>query len=255
MYMISTDISTTQHRVSVNLMQPRAPLQILPRASRECRLLVIIQPTVSFFIAQSLAADTYCTFSLATDKSDPMFEILLAVVKGFAKEDEFTSGMGDPAALKDLLAISPQQVLPFTMDWTAPAKRHLIPPKLQGSLKTLVMLTQVMQLAVESFAHLKPEALQAQAQQICNPTQEQLLAARQRAWPAEVSLEEDAAAMAAEDEVPVAVPARASAAAAAEAAAAAADSHDSEISKVPHANLMQVMADMHVDCEAGEHPL
>ena len=255
--MISPDISNTHSKGYHNLLQPHAPLQILPRAARECWLLAIIRPSVSFFIAQSLAADKICTGLLATG---PMFDILQAVVKGFAKDDMLACGMVSPAASKDLLTISPQQVLPFTMDWTASATRHLIPAKLQGPLKMLVMLTQLMELAVEKFAHLEPQALQARAQQICNPTQEQLEAAKQRGRPVGVSLGEHAADKAAEGEIPVAVPAEASAAATTEASAEAAaalpaDSHDSEISKIPHADLMQTMADMHVDSEAGEQPL
>ena len=266
--MIVPDVGGTRSKGYRDLMQPHVSLQILRRASRECRLLVIIQPTVSFFIARSLATDKYCTSLPATDKSGPMFDILQAVVKGFATDNVLISGMVDPAASKDLLTISPQQVLPFTMDWTASATRHLIPAKLHGPLKTLVMLTQIMELAVEKFAHLEPEALQEQAQQICNPTQEQLEAAKQRGWPVGVSVERDAVDKAAGDEISApcfAVPAEASAAATAEPAAEAAaaeaaaalpaDSHDSEISKIPHADLMQTMADMHVDSEAGEQPL
>ena len=269
-------------------MQPHALLQILPRASKECRLLVVIQPTVSFFIAQSLAADKYCTSLPATDKSSPMFQILLAMVKGFAKEDFLTSGIADPAVSKDLLTISPQQVLPFTMDLTAPPKRHLIPPKVEGALKTLVMLTQLMGQAVECYAHLEPKALEAQAKEICNPTQEELQTSKQWSRPVGVNMAEDAADTAAGDKVPVAVSAEATAEAAAEptaeatveataeaaseaaaeaaaestaeataedAAALPAASHDSEISKIPDTEIMQTMADVRVDCEAGEQPL
>ena len=263
MYMMSPDTSITHSKGYCDLMQPHGLLQILPQASRECQILVVLQPTVSFFIAQNLAIDKYCSSYSATDKSSPMFQILLAVVKGFAKEDVFTCGIVDPAASKDLLTISPQQLLPFMMDWTAPLKRHLIPAKLQGPLKTLVMLTQVMGLAVESYAHLEPEALEARAQQICNPTQEQLLA-KLRSRLVGVSMAEDAADTPAGDKVSVAVSAEASAAAAAEAAAEAtpedaaalpAASHDSEISKILHTDIVQSMPDVRLDCEAGEQPL
>ena len=244
-------------------MQPCATLQILPRACKECWLLATIQPTVSFFIAQSLAANKYCTSFPATDKFDPMFKILQAVVDGFAKQDRFTSVAVDAAASKDLLTISPKQVLPFTMDVAASPKRHLLPAKLQGPLKTLVMLTQVMQLAVERFAHLEPETLEAEVQQVFNPTQQHSQAAKQRGRPIGVSLEEVAGDKAAGDEIPVAVTAGTSAAAVAAAAAAAeaaaeaaaalpADSHDSETGKVLHGNPMQTMADMHVVCKTGE---
>lgn len=149
------------------------PIQALPRASGECWLAARVQPTVSFYITQSLNTPKFTTTSPGLGAKHAMSEILQAVAMGFGKEDSLTAGVCDDDAFLELMSITPQQVLPFYMHMADDSSRHLILPKLQGPLKTLITLVQTLQLAVERCSHLKPAALLAEMANIRQPLKKQ----------------------------------------------------------------------------------
>lgn len=139
------------------------PVQALPRASGECWLAARVQPTVSFYITQSLNTPKFTTMSAGLEAEHAISEILQAVAVGFGKEDSLTAGVCDDDAFLELMSITPQQVLPFYMHMAGDLTRHLILPKLQGPMKALITLVQTLQLALERYCHLKPAALLAEA--------------------------------------------------------------------------------------------
>lgn len=169
---------------------------------------------------------------------------------GFAKEDSFTSGALNPDAFKELLTLSPQQVLPFHMHMADGPTRHLIVPHLQGPVKALVMLVQVLQLAVERFSHFKPAALHDQMEQVCRPKQAPLdhakQADRQEGTGSAQHTYEEAAAVAGADPAEEAAAVQGS----------PDDGHNTESSEAVHADqeaCQTASAEVHLNDAAGKN--
>ena len=140
-------------------------MQALPRASGDCYLEALVQPTLAFFIAHSLGTEIFIRFMETTDRSEPISRILQVVAERFGMDNRVTASIEniDASQPASLVNLDPQQVLPFDMDVKQLENQHLQAAKVSGSVKMLVMLTQVLQTAFECHAHQDAASLEADA--------------------------------------------------------------------------------------------
>ena len=148
-------------------------MQALPRAYGDCWLEASVQPTLLFFTSASLLPHSFIRTMDFPAKAKPLCEIFQAVAEGFGKEDSLNTCLAEPDNCNLLLHLNPQQELPFTMDMTDFDHRHLLAPKVQEPLKTLILFIQMMQIVFKCFGHLGQAALQAEAQRICHRSSSQ----------------------------------------------------------------------------------
>lgn len=149
-------------------------MQALPRASGDCYLEALVQPTLAFFIAHSLGTEIFIRVMETPDRSEPISRMLQVVAERFGMDDYLTASIEDMDASQpaSLVNLDPQQVLPFHMDVKQLEHRHLQAAKVSGSVKMLVMLTQVLQTAFECHAHQDAASLEADALNMCSGPQQ-----------------------------------------------------------------------------------
>lgn len=145
-------------------------MQALPKASGDCYLEALVQPTLAFFIAHSLGTELFSCDMKTPDRSEPISRILQVVAERFGMDDYLTASIenADASQPASLVNLDPQQVLPFDMDVKELEHRHLQAAKVSGSVKMLVMLTQVLQTAYECHAHQDTASLEADALNMCS---------------------------------------------------------------------------------------